>query len=95
MTSADKALRVFVSDHCAPCQQVKRAIQEGKFQGEVEMVDIETDEGFIKFKEEVLSLGDGAVPSAYKEGKKCLISIAEDDSLFINCPTDPPASEPG
>ncbi len=87
------SIRVYTSENCAPCGKVKQLIQDGKFQGEIELVDIETDEGFLKFKEEVLSLGDGAVPSAYKEGKKCIISITEDDSLLFNCPTDPPASE--
>jgi predicted thioredoxin/glutaredoxin len=87
------AIKVFTSKNCSPCHEVDRLIHEGKFAGEVELVDIETDEGFNQFKKEVLSFGDGAVPSAYKDGQRCVISITEDDHLIFNCPTDPPASE--
>lgn len=94
MTPQGKIIRVFVSEHCKPCHIVERLVKEGRFEGEdIELVDIETNEGFAKFKQEVLDFGDGAVPSAYKEGKKCVISITEDDSLLFNCPTDPPSSE--
>lgn len=86
-------IRVYTSKHCEPCREVDRLIKEGKFEGEIELVDIESDEGFEKFRSEVLSLGDGAVPSAYKEGKKCIISITEDDSLLFNCPSEDSSSE--
>lgn len=91
------AIRVFTSKHCPPCKEIDRLIKEGKFVGEseVELIDIETDEGFAKFKDEVLDFGDGAVPSAYKEGKKCVISITEEDNLLFNCPSDPPSSDEG
>ena len=89
------AIKVFTSRHCQPCQEVDKLIKEGKFQGEVELIDIESDDGFQKFKDEVLSLGDGAVPSAYKDGKKCIIRITEDDSLVFNCPIDTPSTGQG
>lgn len=91
------ATRVYTSKTCQPCHNIEELVKEGRFAGEteVELIDIETDEGFAKFKEEVLDFGEGAVPSAYKEGKKCVISITEDDSLLFNCPTDPPASGQG
>lgn len=86
------AIRVYTSKNCPPCKEVDRLIKEGRFEGEIELVDIETDEGFLKFKEEVLDFGDGAVPSAYKDGNKCLISIT-DDSLLFNCPDEASSSE--
>lgn len=90
-------IRVYISKNCQPCHDIEKFVKQGRFAGEteVELIDIETDEGFLKFKEEVLDFRDGAVPSAYREGRKCVISITEDDSLLFNCPTDPPASEQG
>ena len=91
----DMAIRVYTSKNCPPCKEIDRLVKGGRFDGvgEIELVDIESDDGFAKFKEEVLDFGDGAVPSAYKEGKKCIISFTEDDSLSFNCPTDPSSSE--
>jgi predicted thioredoxin/glutaredoxin len=80
-------IKVFTSKSCQPCQEVSRLLKEGKYQGDIEIVDIETDEGFEAFTKEVLSMGPGAVPSAYKDGKKCLISISEDKNVQFNCPT--------
>lgn len=89
------AIIVFTSKNCPPCKDVDRLVKEGRFKGvgEIELVDIESDEGFERFKKEVLDFGDGAVPSAYKEGKKCIISVTEDDNLLINCPIDPLSSD--
>jgi glutaredoxin len=88
-------IRVYTAKHCKPCHSVERLIKEGRFAGEeVELVDIETDEGFKKFKEEVLDFSDGAVPSAYKGGEKCLIHIDEENnSLLLECPTAPPSAQ--
>jgi len=92
-------IRVYTSKTCKPCHEIEKLIKEGKFAGEtkVELIDIETDEGFEKFRKEVLDFGDGAVPSAYKDGEKCLIRVDEEsDSLLIECPTGgPPSSEQG
>ena len=63
--------------------------------GDIELVDIETNEGFEKFRKEVLDFSDGAVPSAYKDGEKCLIRIdKESNNLLLECPTTtaPPSS---
>ncbi len=93
-------IRVYTAKHCTPCEEIKRLIEEGKFAGEkeVELVDIETDEGFEKFREEVLQFGDAAVPTAYKDGEKCLIRINEEkNNILIECPTTtaPSSSEQG
>ncbi len=92
-------IRVYTAKHCTPCEEIKRLIEEGKFAGEkeVELVDIETDEGFEKFRDEVLQFGDAAVPSAYKDGQKCLIRIDEENNnVLLECPTDAhPSAEKG
>jgi hypothetical protein len=63
---------------------VKELVEKGYLDDQVELVDIETDEGFERFTREVLSSGDGAVPSAYHEGAKCKITI-QDDRLKFDC----------
>ncbi len=90
-------IRVYTAKHCVPCEGIKRLIEEGKFTGEneIELIDIETDDGFEKFRKEVLQFGDAAVPSAYKDGKKCSIRIDEENnSVLLECPTTvaPPSS---
>lgn len=89
-------ITIYTSEHCRPCREVEELIKEGRFDGEVELVDIETDEGFERFRKEVLEISDGAVPSAYKEGQRCKIQITEDRNLIFECPTDaPPSSDEG
>lgn len=86
------AIRIYTAKHCQPCHQVAQLIKEGRFSGEeeVELIDIETDEGFLKFQEEVLSFGGGAVPSAYKGGERCLLHVDDEtNSVLIDCPTAP------
>lgn len=98
-------LIIYTAEHCVPCKEVERLVKEGKFVGEkeVEVIDVETDEGFKKFKKEVMDPSDVetelSVPSAYKSGKRCLIHIdTETDNVFFECPTttgDPPSSGEG
>lgn len=74
--------------NCQPCKEVTELIEQGKFQtpdGELDLVDISTDEGFDRFNKDILSKQDGAVPSAYLDGKKCMILI-EDDVVRFECP---------
>ena len=93
MTNINKTITVFVSEHCTPCKEIDRLIKEGRFEDKIELVDIETDEGFEKFSREVLRRGDGAVPSAYRDGQRCQI-LVEDDEVFLNCPnSEDPAPE--
>lgn len=96
-------ITIYTAEHCIPCKEVERLVKEGRFAGgkKVEIIDIETDEGFEKFKREVMDPSDVetqlAVPSAYKDGKRCLIHIdTEANSIFFECPiTAPPSSEQG
>lgn len=80
-------IKVYISKNCKPCQEVKELLEQGKYEDEIEIVDIETDEGFDDFSREVLEHGDAAVPSAYKEGAKCKILIDEEQGLIFNCPS--------
>ena len=96
---------VFVSPNCGPCQDVQELIQEGRVIGapEVEIVDIETDEGFDRFVEQVLSKGEGAAPMAFRGEELCeILYDDENDTLQFRCPTthvlvepsDPPPAAP-
>lgn len=89
-------ITIFTSEHCLPCKEVEHLIKEGRFSDDdIEIIDIETDDGFNLFKKEVLEFGDAAVPSAYKDGQACIIKIDRDDRrLIIECPpASPPASD--
>ena len=88
-------ITVFVSETCTPCKQVADRIQEYKTEEPVALVDIDTDEGFDRFAREVLSKGDGEVPSAYKEGKRCAILLSDDDIYFDCSSPEPPVEPPG
>lgn len=79
-------ITVFASHHCKPCQEVIAAIKSSKVSAEVDLVEIDTDEGFAKFSEMVLKKGDGAVPSAYREGRKCDILMDEEGNVNFECP---------
>lgn len=51
-------------------------------EGQVELIDIESEEGFKRIAE----LGLEGVPAVYKESKKCLIQIdRETDTLLLEC----------
>lgn len=79
------------NSECEPCKEINELIDQGKFQspdGQLDLVDITTDEGFARFNKEVLSKDDGAVPSAYKDGKRCMIMI-EDGVVQFECPPAP------
>ena len=79
-------VRIYTAKHCTPCHHIEALIREGKISEDVELIDIETDEGFLKFKEDVLD-EDGRVPSAYREGQQCRISLDEEENVVFDCPT--------
>lgn len=87
-----KRIVYYTASGCKPCEEVTRLINEGRVANseidEIDMVDIETDEGFERFTKEVLSKGHGAAPSAYLDGKKCQIEIHDEEIVVFNCPKD-------
>jgi len=83
------SITVYTSEHCPPCKRVTDLIKKGRLQDseQIDLVDIETDEGFLKFKKEVLNHGDSAVPSAYRNKQQCVIRVDEENDLLIfDCP---------
>ena len=87
---ADKRIVYYTSKtgDCKPCTEINKLIEAGKFvspDGEVDLVDITTDEGFDRFNKHILSKQDGAVPSAYLDGKPCQI-ILDDGVVLFECP---------
>lgn len=85
----DKRPVVYVSSNCSSCADVKKALKERRINREIDVIDIDTDEGFETFYNEVLAKQDGKIPSAYKDGKPCLVGFDEDKVFTIQCPTDP------
>lgn len=84
-------ITVYTASGCTPCQEIRALIE--KQGGDVEIVDIETDAGFDRFAAEVLSKGDGAVPSAYRDGKRCAI-LVDDESKAVAFDCDNPDATP-
>ena len=84
---------IYTSPHCPPCQEIKDRLAKIA-SPDIEVVDIETDEGFKRFSQAVLEKGDGAVPSAFVDGRQCKIMVTPDD-ITLDCP-DPvaPANSP-
>jgi len=78
-----KKVRVFVAEHCEPCIPVKELIENGKIDAEVELIDIESEEGF-KYIEK---LNIDGVPSAYQGSERCQMRVDEENqTLNILCP---------
>lgn len=85
-------LRVFLSEHCLPCQDIMELIKQGKVScdkcdegDEIEVVDITSDEGFPLVAEYEL---DG-VPAAFLGKKQCKIDYDEEEkALLISCPEE-------
>lgn len=73
-------LKIFIAKHCAPCQQLKEIAASGGFGDDVEVIDVESEEGFPKIAEMDLT----EIPAAYEDGKKCTIKISG-DKAEIKC----------
>lgn len=87
-------IKVFTAGHCTPCHEIAELIRQGKFSAEdVDLVDIETEEGFKQFQELFLVHGDAYVPMAHDGKNKCDISI-KDGMVNFTCGQDSP-SAPG
>ena len=84
---------LYVAPDCDPCEEIRKAVTEGRTSEPCDLVDVQTDEGFEQFTREVLSKGDGEVPSAYRDGQACEILMDTDDGTVIfDCPAVPPAT---
>lgn len=88
--------RIFVAEHCGPCHVVREMAEKGQVDPkDVEIIDVESDEGFPFIAEYDLQ----GVPSAYMGKQKCSIQIDKDQNLVrIVCPgskSGPPSSGEG
>ena len=83
-------LTLFVAAHCPPCQILKEIAASGGFGEEVEVVDVESEEGFPKIAEKDLS----EIPSAYQGEVKCEIRWS-DTNVEIVCPAKEEKNEKG
>jgi glutaredoxin len=95
-TMADKKIKLFVGGHCPPCEEVKKLVQDGAFviDGEegaqVDMIDIETEEGFPYIEKHQLT----GIPRALDEqGKQCKIGIDRENNVVVfDCGQSEPES---
>jgi glutaredoxin len=85
----DKRPVLYISSSCKPCAEVKVALKDRLINRDLEVVDIDTDEGFESFYNDVLSKQDGKIPCAFKDNKPCLVGFDDEKILTIQCPTDP------
>ncbi|MDZ4230253.1 MAG: hypothetical protein U1B77_00360, partial [Dehalococcoidales bacterium] len=75
-------IKVVISGSCEPCQEVKQLISEGRFnkdEGDVDLIDLETEEGFGWMEK----LGLTQVPTAYKGKKRCDLRIDDKERLLV------------
>jgi len=84
--------KVFVAKHCAPCHVIEDIIKEDPSSHEnLEIIDIESDEGFPYIEQ----FGLSGVPSAYKDGQKCEIKIDQSkNEVYLICPDNPKEAPP-
>ena len=78
-------IRIFISSSCAPCKEIKGLFEQGRINlTGVELIDLETKEGFPYLDKMKLS----KVPSAYIGTKTCKLGInKEENSIIIQCPS--------
>ena len=80
-------IRIFSSPNCAPCVEVERRIKDGKLDGQdVEIIDVESDEGFKIFQQELERIGATtfSIPSAIIDDRQCEVRLLG-DGLAMNC----------
>ena len=94
-----KKIILFSHADCVPCQDIRKLIEKGEVDAgdaeELEIVDVDTDEGFNRFEKEVLSKlpddGEAQLPGAYLAGMVCQIKMVDDDKFVIfDCPQKEP-----
>ena len=80
-------VKIYYSDECQPCRDMKsRLFAMAKEQG-MEIVNIDTDEGFEQFARDSLDKGDGTIPSVYNDGRKCNLDVDYDTKkITVQCP---------
>lgn len=83
---AEEKVTLFVSEGCGVCKEVRKLVEEGKFNLEkIDVVDVASEEGFPN----VEKLGLTKVPVAFKGTQECKL-LMDGESLFIDCGDNPP-----
>jgi len=76
-------IRLLVAKHCEPCEPLREMAESGALGDNVEIIDIESDEGFAKLTDLELT----EVPSIYSPGGKCEVKYDKDNNIIdIVCP---------
>ena len=97
-----KKITFYSHSDCKPCEDIKKLVEKGEVDAgdaeELEIVDIDTDEGFDRFEKEVLSKlpedGEAPLPGAYLAGVACDIKMVDDNKFVIfECPGKAPPKE--
>jgi hypothetical protein len=82
-----EAVKIYTAGHCTPCEEIKKSLSEGNFLVDgkaeaIDVIDIETDEGFKEAQERELT----AVPQAFRGSKTCAIKIDDESkTVLIEC----------
>jgi glutaredoxin len=84
MSNGKDAVKIFVAGSCTPCREIKKLIAEGKCNiPDIEIVDVETEEGFANIEKMKLE----RVPSAFLGDKVCKLSVDDQTHMLnITCP---------
>jgi len=94
--AGERKIKLFVGGHCTPCESIKKLVEEGMFLvndqegAQVDMIDVETEEGFANIEKHQLT----GIPQAFDEsGKRCKISIDEENKVVVfDCDGEPEAN---
>lgn len=85
----EEKVTLFVSSGCGVCQEVKKLVEEGKFNlPTIDVVDVASEDGFPN----VEKLGLTKVPVAFKGAQECKL-LMDGESLFIDCGGENPPRE--
>lgn len=82
---AQKAIKVFMSEHCKPCQELVDLLKQGRFEADVggdaaiDLIDITSEEGFPEMVAEEVT----RVPMAKYQGRECKLGIDEDAGIVV------------
>lgn len=82
-------IKVFTAEHCRPCHEMVKLLKGKRVASNVvapvDLIDIETEEGFKSINDNELP----AVPCAKYKGKTCKLEVDEEAGvLLITCDTE-------
>lgn len=89
-----KKIKVFTAGHCIPCNKITELIEKGLVESdiddvEIDLVDIETEEGFEEIEKNNLT----SIPTATYEDRACKLNIDREVAVITCKPTSEPEVE--